>query len=154
MITGASISAKSVLPSPLLGLSSTWKLCRKIAALLVRPSPRSARTARMCSFLQKPNKTSLSPSEQNQPRARASGPPAAESRKPHLQHLGSTNCIAARCLLGLNTSQADTRALSANTRALHPHTERISLSSPWKQPGKITSTRMNSVLSEEVDNRP
>lgn len=70
MITGASISAKSALPSPPSGLSSLWQTCRKIAALLVRPSPRSARTARTCSFLQKPDKTSLSPGEQNQTRGK------------------------------------------------------------------------------------
>lgn len=68
MITGTSISAKSVLPSPPSVLSCAWWTCRKIAALLARPSPRSARMARMCSFLQKPNKTSLRPGQQNQPR--------------------------------------------------------------------------------------
>lgn len=59
---------KSVPPFPPSELSCAWRTCRKIAALLARPSPRSARMARTCSFLQKPNKTWLRSGQQNQPR--------------------------------------------------------------------------------------
>lgn len=68
MITGTSISAKSPQPSPLSELSCAGPTCRKIAALLRRPSPRSARMARTCSFLQKPNNTWLRSRQQNLPR--------------------------------------------------------------------------------------
>lgn len=68
MIIGTSISAKSLQPSPWSELSWAWHTCRKIAALVARPSPRSARMARTCSFLQKPNKTWLRSGQQNQPR--------------------------------------------------------------------------------------